>query len=66
MFDIFLISRKNQTFRRAIPPSRLSPCHLPLHKGGVGLAPDLRKPDFFDSLTLTLRRESVEPKCCKR
>ena len=50
MFDIFLISSKTQTFQRAIPPSRLTPCRLPCVKRGIGLAPNLRKSDFFDSL----------------
>nr|DAV07881.1 MAG TPA: hypothetical protein [Caudoviricetes sp.] len=25
-----------------IPPSRLTPCHLPLHKGGFGAAQNCR------------------------
>ena len=27
---------------KAIPPSRLTPCHLPLHKGGFGAAQNRR------------------------
>ena len=49
---------------RTIPPSRLTPCHLPLHKGGEGKCKHLKKL-YVTMLSPSYKSNRNPPQICK-